>query len=271
VEQDLYRRQPLELTNDIPVFSPTTEYTENYEKISGDHLQSIGEDGDNPFIPEALWVETEQSTEELIRQHAKPGDKILDVGVGLGRLLSRFPDMQRYGMDISFGYLAVAQREGIEVCYSLIEDMPYQSGLFDIVVVTDVLEHVLDLNLCCRKILDVLKSGGILIVRVPYREDLSGYLAPEYPYKYVHLRTFDEHFLHLHFDRVFGCKVLETRTAGYLPYSSHLRCPLRFPARDRILMCWLGTIRRCFGARAYQAEVRRLYRPAEINAVVRKP
>jgi 2-polyprenyl-3-methyl-5-hydroxy-6-metoxy-1,4-benzoquinol methylase len=66
-------------------------------------------------------------------------------------------------------------------------------------VCADVLEHVLDLNLVCAKILSVLRPGGILIVRDPYREDLRAYTVPSCPYKFIHLRNFDENSLQLLF------------------------------------------------------------------------
>ena len=33
--------------------------------------------------------------------------------------------------DISFRYIEVAQSKGINVCYALVEDMPYEHDLFD--------------------------------------------------------------------------------------------------------------------------------------------
>jgi len=191
------------------------------------------------------------------------------VGVGLGRLLARFPAMQRYGMDISLGYLEIARSKGIEVCYALVADMPFKEGLFDIVVCTDVLEHVLDLNLACAKILSVIKKGGVLIIRVPYREDLSPYLATTYPYKYAHLRNFDEYALRLLFERIFCCNVVEMRACGYWPASSRCRYPLPFPKRDCILARLLLVIKNIH-RRWYELLARTLYRPIEINMVVKK-
>jgi ubiquinone/menaquinone biosynthesis C-methylase UbiE len=75
----------------------------------------------------------ENSTIRLIEKYSWPGDIILDVGVGLGCLLSHLSSLRRYGMDISFGYLEVAQSKGVEVCYALVEEMPYQANLFDII------------------------------------------------------------------------------------------------------------------------------------------
>src|SRR4029078_9982758 len=99
------------------------------------------------------------------------------------------------------------KRQGIEVCYSRIEDMPYTENTFDVITCTDVLEHVLDLNLCCSKILSVLKPGGVFIARVPVHEDLRRYLAPDFPYEFVHVRGFTEASLQLFFSRIMGCVV----------------------------------------------------------------
>jgi hypothetical protein len=49
----------------------------------------------------------------------------------------------------------------------------------------------------------------VLIIRSPDSEDLSGYLEPDYPYRYVHLRRFDEPSFRLLLDRVFDMEVLE--------------------------------------------------------------
>lgn len=211
-----YKAAPLKHVDGIPVFSARNFYVENYERIASDHLSHLEKTGDNPFIPKEHWAEIERSTEALIRKYAPAGCRILDVGVGLGRLLARRPDLQRFGMDISMGYLQRARAEGIDVCLSLIEDMPYRDGFFDVVVTTDVLEHVLDLNQAFDKILRVLKPGGILIVRVPYREDLSGYLDPAYPYHLVHLRNFDEHSIRLLVEKVFNREFVEYTLTGFV-------------------------------------------------------
>lgn len=245
-----YRTEPLEVRDGIPRFSAENDYTRNYEAIARDHLESFHRDGSNPFIPEEMWLAAENSTAELVRRHVAGGRRILDVGVGMGRLLSRFPDLERYGMDISFGYLRHAQRCGIEVCYAMIEDMPYREEYFDAVVCTDVLEHVLDLNLCVRNILRPLKRNGLLFVRTPYREGLEGYTSPDLPYEYVHLRSFDEHSLTLLFTRIFRNRVLEHRFV-------HYEGPKQGGAGDRLR----GILRKARGKRPP---------PVEINVVVQK-
>lgn len=270
IDPELLASEPIGFHDGIPLFSKPTEYTDNYERISGDHLASLKKEGTNPFIPEDLWVEFERSTIELVQKYARPGDRILDAGVGLGRLLSHFPTLKRYGVDISLGYLEIARTKGIAVGYALMEELPFKPATFDLVVCTDVLEHVIDLNRCCANILNVLRPGGVLIVRVPCREDLSQYLAPDYPYRYVHLRAFDEFSLRLLFERVFDCRVQEMTIAGYQLIPTKLKPHVPSPRWYQTIERNLTRLHRLHPG-LYNDFVRRLYHPIVMNAVVIKP
>jgi SAM-dependent methyltransferase len=268
VDNSVYAREPLCVRGEIPVFSEPSEYVENYEKISQDHLAEMEKSGTNPFIGETLWVELEDSTVQLVEKYSQPGEKILDVGVGLGRILSRFPALEKYGMDISLEYLELARKNNVNVCYSLVEDMPYKEETFDLVVATDVLEHVLDLNLSLRKMLAVLKQGGVLIIRVPYREDLEVYTDPSLPYKFIHLRNFDDASLKLLFERIFDCECLES-----LPVVHYLQHPNRFkfrlPRGEYKLFLLIQKFKDSYPS-FYRKLVKKLVLPIEINLVVRK-
>ena len=265
---EVFSSQPIRRDDGIPVFSEVDFYVENYEQISSDHLKAFDHDGHNPFMREDHWQEVEKSTEDLISKYANASTRILDVGVGMGRLLERFPHLERHGMDISMGYLRHAHAKGIDVCMSRIEDMPYKAGQFDIVVTTDVLEHVLDLNLALKKILSVLKPGGVLIVRVPYREDLSGYVGDDCPYQLVHVRSFDKSFLQILLEKLFRLDTLELSLSGYIG-GRFKYCPASFylvnkPVRQLLKVC------KIFGTRFHFMTARILNAPTEINWVVRK-
>lgn len=264
-----YKAEPISIKNDIPIFSIIDFYIENYEKISADHLEHFNETGKNPFMSEDHWQEIELATSDLIKKYVDKNDrKILDVGVGLGRLLEPFVNLQRFGMDISLGYLVLAKSKGIKVCMSLIDDMPYKENYFDAVVTTDVLEHVLDLNKSISKILNVLKPGGVLIARVPFDEDLSPYLDKEYPYDLVHLRNFDESNLRLLFQKIFRLKVEEVVLTGYRG------APLKVGSKIRV---YRGVVQRflrlikLLNDDLYIKLSKKLCKPTEINIVVRNP
>lgn len=291
----LFKRPPIVFRDGIPVFSAEDRYVENYKKIAADHVASIKTGHSNPFIGEELWQTLEQSTRELIIKYAKPGDRLLDVGVGLGRLLGPLMQFERHGIDISLDYLDIARQTGIEVAFSRIEDMPYADHSFDVITVSDVLEHVLDLHFCTREILRVLKPGGTLVVRVPFKEDLRPYLSEDLPYEFIHLRTFDEASLRLHFGKILGMTFLEAASvAPYLQGTPRLRVQL-LPEADRIrveeaakkmgapgellrkitevnadqFMNWIYDLRDNHHE-AYQSVVHELVFGIDINAVFRK-
>ncbi len=159
----VYRKSPLRTTKTgIPVFSETSEYIENYDEISSTHLKSLQESGVNPFMSDVTWTTLDQSTLEMMRRYVQAPDVLLDAGVGLGGLLAGFPENRRYGVDISLDYLEITRQSGIDVCMSLLEELPYESNVFDFVLSTDVLEHVLDFYRATKEIVRVLKPGGLL-------------------------------------------------------------------------------------------------------------
>lgn len=209
-QEDLYFRSAFIEIDDIPIFSESDAYVENYQSIAHDHISSLLSNGSNPFMVEKLSDTLEQSTRNLILQHTKAGQTILDVGVGPGRLLGPLTQFQRFGVDISLDYLRLSKARGINVACSKIEELPYVDNLFDVVVTTDVLEHVLDLNYCTAQILRVLKPGGKLIIRVPFNDLLEAYIDTPQAYEFVHLRKFDVPSLRLHFERIFGCTYVES-------------------------------------------------------------
>ena len=224
---EIYARKPDSEFNGIPIFSRGDIYVENYEKIAKDHILQINDTQENPFMEEELWKSLETSTRTYIQRHVEKGSRILDVGVGLGRLLEPLTEYDRYGVDISLDYLAIAKRRGIKVAMAKIEELPYQPGFFDAIVVCDVLEHVIDLNYCCEKILACLKPGGVLIVRVPFKEDLEVYTKEDLPYEFIHLRNFDRASLCIYFEKIFNLHYLEgSTTTPYLQGSPRLRLRL---------------------------------------------
>lgn len=105
----------------------------------------------------------------LREQHLlKPGARLLDVGVGNGWSLETAPafGIKAVGIDLDINDLRGAAAYG-SVAQGWSEQLPFASNRFDLLLSTDVLEHVRDPRGVLREMGRVLTSGGVLALRVP--------------------------------------------------------------------------------------------------------
>jgi 2-polyprenyl-3-methyl-5-hydroxy-6-metoxy-1,4-benzoquinol methylase len=110
----------------------------------------------------------------------KPGMRVLDAGCGSGRHLCeafRTPGVRVAGADLNMadlckakGFLSLMDREKQGtwiITRADIVHLPYGDGSFDVVVSSEVLEHIHDGKAAVRELVRVLKPGGDLVVTVP--------------------------------------------------------------------------------------------------------
>ena len=135
-----------------------------YESVWRDKLQ------DPEWLARDVSGRVEQACDLLKRLGRLGESRILDVGCGrgtLGRRLGKSTGM--FGLDIS--ELAVAKaREVYEDArrVNLDEDnIPFERGSFDVAVMLDVIEQVLDPRAALAKVCSILKPGGQLILTTP--------------------------------------------------------------------------------------------------------
>lgn len=103
----------------------------------------------------------------------KSGLKVLDAGCGEGHLISKMynknSDNLYYGIDIT----EVALQKAKERCpYAKFEKRELSNidsyrDFFDVVVCTEVLEHVYEYNIVIEELKKVLKDNGYLIITFP--------------------------------------------------------------------------------------------------------
>ncbi len=95
------------------------------------------------------------------------GGKILDVGCGLGWLLSALENSwEKYGIEISKFAMKFANKFGNIFNGSLLK---YEcvDNFFDVIVMHHVIEHMKNPILNLKKIKKILKSNGVLIIATP--------------------------------------------------------------------------------------------------------
>ncbi len=101
--------------------------------------------------------------------------KVLDYGCGSGRLLgeliNNFPDNSYIGADVSESGLKRAKRNLGEVEFAKVSDgvkLPFGKNSFDLIIATDVIEHVYDTKLLFSEFYRILRMGGEIIITIPY-------------------------------------------------------------------------------------------------------
>ncbi len=109
-----------------------------------------------------------------------PGSRILDAGCGTGRHACeafRRQNVTVAGIDMKWddlvqtnNCLSVREKETDGkwvVAQANIMKMPFADGFFDVVICSEVLEHIVDDKAAISELMRVLKPGGDLIVTVP--------------------------------------------------------------------------------------------------------
>src|SRR5688572_24003653 len=115
----------------------------------------------------------------LIARAAVPGTAgVLDIGTGTGtnlRLLRELGFSRRRGLDSSDEAIRWCAEKGLgEVTKGDVRRLPFGDGEFQLVLATDVIEHVDDDTLAISEIRRVLAPGGTAILTVPAFRSLWG-------------------------------------------------------------------------------------------------
>ncbi len=215
-------------------------YSENYDVISAlDLKQSV--------IPPEYAEKMNSVMADYVGDVSDA--KICDLGCGRG-MLSRILVERGAGsvtaVDISLQYLRkLTGTPKIDPVQANAEALPFQDE-FDLIVSTDVLEHVLNAGSFYFCLNRALRINGRAIVRVPYRESLMPY-SPHMgcPHRFVHFRSFDRPLLKQAF-RNAGFEITGSRICGFFfgrakPFWSRTQRRMDFyiKLRDRI-SAWPG-------------------------------
>jgi|ERR1017187_312199 ubiquinone/menaquinone biosynthesis C-methylase UbiE len=136
--------------------------------------------------------------ESALRERVKlahswiPADcrRLLDGGCAFGYGTRHFKTKaaETWGVDPNQTFIAIAQQRYPNIFFRVcgLEQTSFEAGYFDVIILNDVLEHVVDeqksLNEMCR----ILAPGGTFIITTPHR-GLFSFMDPD---NYVyHIRT----------------------------------------------------------------------------------
>ncbi|MEX5219327.1 MAG: class I SAM-dependent methyltransferase [Nitrospira sp.] len=169
--------------NGIPILLPAylsqrqIEYERCYHSIAEDDLREPIEPQRNPrhrmlmkFIGDVR------------------GKKVLDIGSSHARYLGELKADVKVALDIAMPYLEATSKDDIIRICGDAEYLPVKAGSFDVIIISDILEHLLN----PQKLVDVLRTAcrasSRIIVHIPWEERLESYQHAKY--EFTHLRSF---------------------------------------------------------------------------------
>ncbi|UCH04741.1 MAG: class I SAM-dependent methyltransferase, partial [Candidatus Thorarchaeota archaeon] len=106
------------------------------------------------------------------------GSKVLDIGCGTGNntlLFQKAVETRVFGLDPSLGMLreAVAKAPEIEFVQGAAEAIPFPTGHFDMLFMTEVVHHLRSLAPAILETTRVLKAGGHLCIVTQSHEQIE--------------------------------------------------------------------------------------------------
>lgn len=123
--------------------------------------------------PSYVWRFGQERRLDMIRRHVDlDSAHILDIGCGIGTYVRRFGEFtpHAYGVDIDRARLERGAEAGVTgLALAVSEALPFADGVFDAVLMNEVIEHVRDDRATLQESLRVTKAGGKVVVFCPNR------------------------------------------------------------------------------------------------------
>ncbi|MGE3973721.1 MAG: class I SAM-dependent methyltransferase [Bdellovibrionales bacterium] len=128
-------------------------------------------------------------------QESLKNKRVLDIGCFTGELLIELEKAgaQVTGIELQTEAAKIAQDQvSGKVFNSSIFDVDLESGSFDVVVLSGVIEHVTDPGTLIKKSVEFLKPNGLLLIQTPNSESwlaktFGKYWPPYQPVEHIHL------------------------------------------------------------------------------------
>jgi len=182
--------------------------------------------------PESL-LENEKShpnstidSERVISNTLKLSDKadlsLLDVGCGHGFMVKTAIEkgLDVTSLEISEPDSRIAERvSGIKPIITTFENYNQEPRLFDVIILSQILEHAYDVNVWAQKAFGLLNSNGLICIALPNFDNVFRYLLQEkepYITPPIHLNYFNKRNLSLLLEN-HGFEIIKTDYVSRLP------------------------------------------------------
>jgi 2-polyprenyl-3-methyl-5-hydroxy-6-metoxy-1,4-benzoquinol methylase len=164
-----------------------SELAEIYSSAVGYHDNIL-----TPDSPEYKRMDNIAKRHMAILARFARGGKLLDVGCSTGLFLHRSKQagFNSGGVEFSLQSAEFARHQfGVDVLHGDVSEAAGQKGVYDVVTMFDVIEHVYDPTKDIRAVHDLLKPGGLFILSTP---NIDG-LFPRLSYQFAKLLDYWPH------------------------------------------------------------------------------
>jgi len=95
--------------------------------------------------------------------------KILDIGCSYGVLLQilREKGGDVYGVETNLRFVKICREKGLNVIYGTLKDAKYPNSFFDIIILSQVIEHVPSPTEILKEVWRILRPGGRVFIYCP--------------------------------------------------------------------------------------------------------
>lgn len=126
---------------------------------------------ENNFLKSGYVLKSERCRLETIIDLVGQNKKVLDIGCHDGTI-SRLIALNRnevHGIDISEANVNLAREKGILAHKVDIEKdrVPFPKESFDVIIATEIIEHIYDTDKFLEKVYSLLKKGSFLVLTTP--------------------------------------------------------------------------------------------------------
>jgi ubiquinone/menaquinone biosynthesis C-methylase UbiE len=122
------------------------------------------------------WVEQRRLAALARLADVQPRDCLLEVGCGGGHVLQQFPQARRTGIDLSASMLRRAHirlNGSAQLLRASADRLPFADGAFQVVLCTEVLEHVPDPSAVLRELMRVAAPGARVVISIPNERNID--------------------------------------------------------------------------------------------------
>ena len=185
-------------------------------------LLSIYQGDYHQYLEDEDFLADARKKYNFLKPYLIRGDKVLDVGCGLGHLLSIAQEdgMEVLGYDVSLEAAKMAnKRYGVDVVTKKFEKKVFEKKSFAMISLFDVIEHIVQFKKTIGVYQDWLVDDGILVMTTPDIDAWDARLMGKKWYGYTripqHINYFNRNSIKLVLEEL-GFEVVECRLWGFV-------------------------------------------------------